>query len=179
MRILFVCDDNRIASPMAAAFLYQESRRRRLDLTVASAGFMSEGEPVVEQVVQLLADRSVDLTRKQSRRVTARLMRPADLVLTMTEAQASSLRETHPDHAPRIGTLGAARTVAGRDDPTAWLSDVRRRFGPTTPADPSLDITLGSQVDFDAILQLADRVLADIGEIATAVSLGATYSVSR
>ena len=97
----------------------------------------------------------------------------------MTEAQASSLRGTHPGHAPRIGTLGAAREVSGRDDPTMWLSEVRRRFGPTAPTDPSLDIALPGQVDFDAILQLADRLLAGISEIATAVSLGAARSISR
>jgi protein-tyrosine-phosphatase len=81
--VLFVCTGNQCRSPMAAALL-----RHRLDqidspVTVGSAGFVSEGQPVPAEVRDTMWAVGLDLVDHRSRPVTPSMLLDADLVIGM------------------------------------------------------------------------------------------------
>lgn len=172
MRFLFVCDDNIRSSPMAAAFLYHEHRRRRIQpLIVASAGFGPSGQPIDASVVTLLDDRGVDLSRKRTRELDAGLVERADLIATMTGAQANRVMVSWPEVAGRVFTLRhLCAQVAARPaevSAAAWVHEataVPRTYAPG--GDPAWDIAEPVGAEFGATLNLADQLLAATGHLA-------------
>ena len=166
MRLLFVCDDNVRSSPMAAAFLYHEQRRREIaPLVVASGGFGPPGRPVDGPVVSLLEDRGVDLSRKRSRELDAEMVGRADLIVTMTGSQANRTMTGWPEVAARVFTMRhLCAAVTSRPDstsPTAWVQQLQRSTERSyTAGDPSMDIAEPTGSEFGAILNLADQLLA-------------------
>lgn len=95
--ILFVCSGNTCRSPMAAALARDAIRRRgwsyvRVDSAGASA---SRGEPAAENGVAALREIGLDLSRHESKPVTAEAVEWADLIVVMG-----------PSHAERVRALG-------------------------------------------------------------------------
>ena len=166
MRFLFVCDDNVRASPMAAAFLYHEQRQRNIDsLVIASGGFGPGGRRVDGSVVALLEDRGVDLSRKRSRELDADTVGRADVIATMTGAQANRTMTAWPEIADRVFTLrhlcAAVTSRPATVGAANWVHELHHREARNySDTDPSMDIAEPVGSEFGATLNLADQLLA-------------------
>lgn len=71
----------------------------------ASAGFLEGGRPVHEHVASLLASRGVNVSRKQSQKLSAEIVEHADLILAMTSEHARGVVSRFPDTISRVFTL--------------------------------------------------------------------------
>ena len=103
MRILMVCSGNTCRSPLAAAMLKAKlgAIPALADIEVASAGTGAlTGAPAAEGSYLIAIERGLDLSDHRSRLLTRDLVKSAELILTMTEAQAE-----------RVASLGGALKV--------------------------------------------------------------------
>lgn len=106
-RVLFICTGNICRSPAAEGLLKHRLRQKGLtDWDVESAGTWTvDGRPVTGHVVQLMAEREIDLTPHRSRGVERHMIEQADLVLVMTQGHAEALRLEFPDQSGKIYLL--------------------------------------------------------------------------
>ena len=118
--ILFVCTANRIRSPMAAA-LFRARLVESLSpdvqswFQIYSAGTRAvPGLAPIDEAVQVMAGRGLDIRDHRSHEVSEALMAEADLILVMEPTQAEALRIEFPHVAGRVHLLS---TVAGEKDP--------------------------------------------------------------
>lgn len=93
-----MCTHNRTRSVLMAALLGRYLHELGVDVQTASAGTVGDAQPAMPEVVDLLAERGIDVADHLSRRVDAGSVGEADLVLT-AEAQhvvhvAGSWRDT-------------------------------------------------------------------------------------
>lgn len=84
---------------MGEALLRREFRRARADASVASAGVKAGSLrlPVDPVAVRLMADQGLDISRHTPRQLAPRLVREADLVLTMTRHDLREVVVAAPD----------------------------------------------------------------------------------
>lgn len=106
-RVLFICTGNICRSPAAEGLLKDRLRQKGLtDWDVESAGTWTvDGRPATSHVVQLMAERKIDLTSHRSRGVDRQMIEQADLVLVMTQGHAEALRLEFPDQSEKIYLL--------------------------------------------------------------------------
>ncbi len=135
MLILFVCTGNTCRSPMAEGIcrkLLAEKLSCRVDeledrgVIVTSAGIsaMAGGGPTSE-AVQVMADFGVDLSTHVTQPIGERLVRHADLILTMTQGHLKALVSRWPEAAGRTALLcGGNIDVA---DPIGGPRELYRR----------------------------------------------------
>lgn len=101
-RILFVCTGNTCRSPMAEYLLKAKASEH---FEVRSAGLAAwPGQDAHEHVKTLLAQRGIEV-KHQSQQANEELIRWADLVLSMTQAQAELLKKQFPDDQDKIYPL--------------------------------------------------------------------------
>lgn len=139
LRVLFVCEGNVCRSPAAQILLASALPGV---VRASSAGLTARvGEPVAEGTARLLRGRGLDPGGHHARSLTDAMLAEADLVVTMTRAQRSSVVSRVPSALRRTwtlldlsGTLGstglsltaapdvllAARTDRGGDVPDPW-----------------------------------------------------------
>lgn len=111
MKVLFVCTGNTCRSAMAAAIARHQAKEAGVNLEVESAGTHAlPGAPATEETVRVLQEGGVNPEGHRARLLTREMVQEADLVLTMTAAQAAYVRELAPEFADRVHTLG---TFAG------------------------------------------------------------------
>jgi protein-tyrosine phosphatase len=84
--------------------------RRRLeevapDVHVHSAGTLTEGQPATADAVAVVAASGVDLSAHRSRKVTADLVRGADLVIGMSRRHVAEACVAAPEAFPKAFTL--------------------------------------------------------------------------
>ncbi|HET9065894.1 MAG TPA: low molecular weight protein arginine phosphatase [Gemmatimonadales bacterium] len=105
--VLFVCSGNTCRSPLAAALLRAHvGAVPDRALTVSSAGTSAwDGSPASEGAYLVALERGMDLGPHRARVLTTEVIRSADLVLTMTAAQAVRAHELGA--AARVHTLAA------------------------------------------------------------------------
>jgi protein-tyrosine phosphatase len=97
--VLMVCHGNLCRSPMAAALLQQRVARLR----VRSAGLAAEvGQPAAAEAIVVLSEIGIDIGAHRAVQLTRPLAREAELILTMTAAQAGRLQAAYPSLCGRI-----------------------------------------------------------------------------
>jgi len=113
-RVLLVCTGNTCRSPMAVGLL-RRALARKLDLqdheigrfgySVESAGLVAHGgAPPTPHAVEILREESIDISLHRTRPLSRDMIRESDLVLAMTQAHLSLVRELAPesDHKVRL-----------------------------------------------------------------------------
>jgi len=108
-RILFVCSGNTSRSVMAAAWFNAACRERGLaGLEAEAAGINSpDGAPIAPEAMAVLEERHILPERLGSRRLTAKAVLRADLVVAMTEQHRERLVEAFPRLHLRVVALMA------------------------------------------------------------------------
>jgi tRNA threonylcarbamoyl adenosine modification protein (Sua5/YciO/YrdC/YwlC family) len=117
--VLFVCTGNTCRSPMAECLMkhhlseYLHCKPTELEehgVLVMSAGVsaMASGKAASEAVA-VMQERGLDLTSHESQPVTDRLVRFADVILTMSNSHRQALLAQWPDVAPRVHLLANQR----------------------------------------------------------------------
>lgn len=132
LKILTVCTHNRTRSVMSMAML-QDGLDRRLGAgraVVRSLGFGPEDERAIDDAVDAMRRRSLDVTEHRSRKVSALRVDPADLILTAerdhvvkiaSESQAAYRRSfTLPEFLQRV----ASDPVADGRSISTWANDL-------------------------------------------------------
>jgi len=92
-KILILCTGNTCRSPIAVVVLERLLKENRLDnVVVQSAGFISlGGVPASRTAVEVCRENGLDLSAHLSRNLTESLIRDADLIIVMEEAQKALL----------------------------------------------------------------------------------------
>lgn len=94
--ILIVCVGNICRSPTAEAIL--KSKLEGLDIEVTSAGLGAMvGKPVDSTAAAIMAEGGLSLPRHKARQITPRMIRSADLILTMENRQIQAVHKLAPE----------------------------------------------------------------------------------
>ncbi|MEO8496689.1 MAG: L-threonylcarbamoyladenylate synthase [Planctomycetota bacterium] len=157
--IVFVCTGNTCRSPMAEALM----RRRIADrlkcssdeledrnVMIMSAGISaSAGGRASPESVQVMQDRGIDINLHESQPLGERLVRFADLILTMTRGHREAIVAQWPDAAPR--TKLVCRDHADVSDPFGGPIDGYRRSADQIEA--QLDAWI-EEIDLDSLTHI-------------------------
>jgi protein-tyrosine phosphatase len=113
---------------MAEALLQRDLDRRGVDAHVGSAGLLDLGAPASVEVVELMAERDLDVTGHTSRRMSPELLGASDLVLAMAREHVREAVLMVPWRFPRTFTLKEIVRRGGQVGPRpasgtldAWL----------------------------------------------------------
>jgi protein-tyrosine phosphatase len=98
VKILFVCSGNTCRSPLAAAITRRLIERAgRIDVEVSSAGTSAwDGSPASDGALLVGMERGLDLSPHRSRQLTPEILKGSDLVLVMSPAHLSRVKELDP-----------------------------------------------------------------------------------
>lgn len=145
--ILFLCTGNICRSPYAEkAFLKLLGPSPTDGLTVRSAGFLEPGRPSPEPAVRVAATRDVSLDGHVSRKVDARTLEDAKLIVVMEIRHRRRLQGLAPQR-------GAPVVLLGDLDPEASRSrDIRDPWGHPDEV-------------FEASFERIDRCVARLGQL--------------
>lgn len=127
MNVLLVCSGNTCRSPLAAAILADKLAKlpEFADASIQSAGVAAwDGTPASEGSYLVALERGLDLSGHRARMLTADQIRDADLILTMSEAQARRVAELGGEQ--KVYTLAdyAGDPEGRRDIPDPMGGDV-------------------------------------------------------
>jgi protein-tyrosine phosphatase len=116
-RLLFVCTANVCRSPMAEAIFNALATDRSLPCRAESAGVAAlEGEPITTNARTALAEIGFYADGHRARQVSEKMLKEADLVLTMTSQHAARLRGCLGDQPHKIFTLPGYATVVSSEE---------------------------------------------------------------
>lgn len=104
--VLMVCSGNTCRSPMAMALLGHHLAERGVEARVHSAGTLGWGGPATANSVAVMAERGLDLSGHESRRIDAGLVVGADLVLGMTRDHVTGVLIHDPTAVDRTFVIG-------------------------------------------------------------------------
>jgi protein-tyrosine-phosphatase len=91
--VVFICQGNICRSPFAAAYFQRlAGTTLKQRIATSSAGFIGPGRGAPPAALAAASKRDVDLSSHQSRLVTAKVLRTADLVVVMSAEQARAIR---------------------------------------------------------------------------------------
>ena len=132
MLIVLVCTGNTCRSPMAEAMMRRLVAERlgcttgeveQRGVTIMSAGVSAApGSCAAAEAVETMRQRGLDITCHESQPLTEKLVRHADLLLTLTSGHRQQILKRWPEAAPRTKTL---RLDEGDiDDPIGAPADV-------------------------------------------------------
>jgi protein-tyrosine-phosphatase len=133
---------------MGALLLGARLQELGVDAHVDSAGLLSAGQRVPDHGVAVMAARGFDTAGHRSRRLSAELVAPADLIVAMARDHVREIVAANPAAWPRTFTLKEAVRRGERLGPRAWGEDlaayVARLHAGRRPAD-----LMGSSRDDD------------------------------
>ncbi|MCA9133652.1 MAG: Sua5/YciO/YrdC/YwlC family protein [Planctomycetales bacterium] len=116
--VLLVCTGNTCRSPMAETILRDMLTRRYPQLfngqmppaSILSAGLSAfPGGPASPEAVSVLKKRGLNLSAHQSRSLTERSLKHADLILTMTQSHRTAIVERMPQLSGRVHLLSGGK----------------------------------------------------------------------
>lgn len=103
-KLLVVCVGNICRSPMAQVVLRRDLAQ---GWSVSSAGLGAlVGEPAAPEALLSLQAKGLDATEHRARQVTTEMLREAELVFVMENAQKSALEKSFPWACGRVFRLG-------------------------------------------------------------------------
>ncbi|UDY33942.1 arsenate reductase/protein-tyrosine-phosphatase family protein [Dermatobacter hominis] len=162
--VLVVCTANQARSPLGEVIARELLDRRGIDGWVSSAGFRRAGRPAASGSVEVAAARGLDLSRHLSRTVDERLVRSADLVVTMQADHVQDLAAMFPGS--EVSTMAlrelAIEARTGPMDVDAVHRWVRETAGARSPlelaARDDLDVPDPIGRDLDHFRRAADEI---------------------
>ncbi|HEX7276977.1 MAG TPA: hypothetical protein VF244_06340 [Acidimicrobiales bacterium] len=129
INVLMLCTGNICRSPAAEAMLRHRLHDLGVEARIRSAGLLDAGHPAHSNSVETLAGRGLDLSAHRSRRLTADVVRSADLILGMAREHVREAVVLLPAAFPKVFTLkelvrrGEAVGPRGTDESLAdWLA---------------------------------------------------------
>ena len=135
MVIVVVCTGNTCRSPMAEALMRRLVAERvgcppeQLDqhgVTIASAGVSaSPGGTAAVEAVEIMRERGIDISSHATQPLTEKLVRQADLLLTLTGAHRQAILRRWPEAAVRTTTLRTDHSDI--EDPIGGPAEVYRQ----------------------------------------------------
>lgn len=133
---------------MAEALLRHHLAPRSLHIDVQSAGTLGWNEaPATPHVIEVLAERGVELVGHVSRKITREQIDDASLIIAMTRTHAWSVAAHDPDAAARtflldeLVRLGAQVGPRGGEMLEAWLAEIDALRPPDRLARAGEDVT--------------------------------------
>lgn len=133
--IVFVCTGNTCRSPMAEVLLKKrladklKCKVEELDdrgVVVMSAGTSaSPGCRSAAEAIETMKDRGLDLSQHESQPLSERLVRFADLILTMTRGHRDAILDAFPEAESRVHLISQGRGDVS--DPIGGPLDLYRR----------------------------------------------------
>lgn len=151
MNLLFVCSGNTCRSPLAAAAWQTFAPLDLDDVNASSAGLAAvDGMPATPHAVEAARNWGYDLSTHRARRLTADLVRSADLVLCMTPEHVEFCRRLTADPS-RVQLLSAFKSPAREQQERSWFEPLIEEAGLAIEDDNSiLDPFGGSAEAYDA-----------------------------
>ena len=110
---------------MAMGLLAHHLTRRGMDARVHSAGTIGWGGPATAHAVAILAERGIDLTDHESRRLSPAIVADADLVLGMTRDHVTGSLNHDPQARDRTFVMGEILRLGRRIGPRRPDQSVR------------------------------------------------------
>ncbi len=106
-RVLFVCTGNTCRSPMAEGILRTMLKQEGVsNVEVASAGTHDlQFAPASVFAVEAAKEKSVDISRHRSRRLTGEMIGQADLILVLSQEHLEHVGRVHPAAAGKVYLL--------------------------------------------------------------------------
>ncbi len=146
-KILFVCTGNICRSPMAEYMTRAIAAERGLDVLVRSAGLTIVGQPSPSYAVEVMEARGIDMSGHRSRRLSAMMVRSADLVVGMAGNHVREAAVLAMNRASHMGTLRELARRAERRGPRASDMGVSEWVESLTRDRPVSQIGLGGPGD--------------------------------
>jgi protein-tyrosine phosphatase len=133
--VVLVCTGNTCRSPMAEVLLKKRVADRlgckieELDdrgVVIMSAGLSAPpGARAAAEAIQTMHDRGLELRQHESQPISERIVRFADVIITMTRGHRDAILQTWPDAEPRVHLISRGRGDVS--DPIGGPLDLYRR----------------------------------------------------
>jgi protein-tyrosine-phosphatase len=145
--LLIVCTANQARSPLGEVIARDLLDRRGIDGWVGSAGFHRAGHPAAPGSVEVAASRGLDLSHHVSRTVDERLVRSADLVVTMQASHVADLATAFP--ASEVSTMTLRELAIAAQTGPMDVDAVHRWVRETAAARSPLDLATRQDLDVE------------------------------
>ncbi len=122
--LLFICTGNTCRSPMAAAVFNHFAELQNSDWFASSAGLATEtGSKISQNTIDALREHDIYIEDYQSYQLEERMIKDADIVLTMTDTQRDLLRIYFPIYKDKIFSFAEYMDYHG-DIPDPYGKDI-------------------------------------------------------